>query len=529
MEGYFMYFVRAALWAGASIACLAFASATSAQSSLPTTLTIDAKVASWPFPHFWEEMFGSGRAVLSLRQSYRDDLRTVKKTTGFTYIRAHGILDDEVGILDVDEHGKRVYNYSYIDQIYDGLLENGVKPFVELSFMPKKLTFDPAAIQSFWYKPNISPPESWATWDDMITQLTRHLIDRYGADEVSTWYFEVWNEPNIGFWAGKPAQATYFDLYDHTAQAIKKVDPRLRVGGPATAQAAWATDFLAHCKEKNIPVDFVSSHIYGNDSAQDVFKTSETIPRDRMVCQAVKKLHDEIGKSAYPKMPLIMSEYNASYSNEPDVTDTVFMGPWLADTIRQCDGLTEMMSYWSFSDVFEEQGVVKTPFYGGFGTIAEDEIPKPVLNAFALLHKLGDIRLAIDSNSALVTRNKKGHLVVALWNYAPPDGTGPGYTPPAANPSAVRTITIRLVHSNENSAILWRLDADHGNAVKKFDAISRPATPDREQIKQLRTAGRLSPPVLFPLHDGKINVTIPAQGLVLLEFVDWEHHKQVPR
>jgi xylan 1,4-beta-xylosidase len=518
MEGYLMDLERIAILLGAFVAGLAFTSATIAQTPQPISVTIDANAATTPLPHFWEEMFGSGRAVLALRKDYLDDVRTVKQTTGFTYIRAHGILDDDVGLLYLDEHGKPQFNFSYVDQIYDGLLANGAKPFVELSFMPEHLASDPKAIQTFWYKPNVSPPASWEVWDEMITRFANHLIDRYGIDEVATWYFEVWNEPNIDFWAGKPAQATYFDLYDHTARAIKAVSPRLRVGGPATAQAAWASDFLAHSKERGIPVDFVSGHIYGNDTAKDVFKTDEAIPRDRMVCRAAKKLHDEIGASAYPKMPLILSEYNASYANEPDVTDTVYMGPWLADTIRQCDGLTNMMSYWAFSDVFEEQGVVKTPFYGGFGLVAEDEIPKPALNAFAMLHKLGNTRLAVDSDSALVTRDPKGHLVVALWNYAPPYGTGPGYTPPPTVATGTKTFDLHLLHAKASYATMWRLDQDHGNAVKTFDELGRPATPSREQIKQLREAGQLSPPERLPLHDDRLQIKVPAQGLVVLEF-----------
>ena len=196
--------------------------------------------------------------------------------------------------------------------------------------------------------------------------------------------------------AGEPKQTTYWELYDHTARAIKAVSLRLRVGGPATAQAAWADAFIQHCAQEKVPVDFVSTHVYGNDRAQDVFATDENIPRDKMVCRAVKKVHDQIRSSSKPDLPLIWSEFNASYKNEPEVTDSIYMGPWLADTIRQCDGLVDVMSYWTFSDVFEEQGVVKTPLYGGYGLIAVDDIPKPAYNAFQLLHKLGDERISVE-------------------------------------------------------------------------------------------------------------------------------------
>src|SRR5579863_7943181 len=325
--------------------------------SNPETIVIDANAPSRPFPHFWEKIFGSGRAILSLRESYRRDLRDVKQITDFEYVRFHAILHDEVGVYSEDEKtGQHIYNFSYVDQIYDGLLANGVKPFVELSFMPNQLAAR-QILHPFWYKPDISPPKDWSKWDDLIGAFAAHLIDRYGIDEVASWYFEVWNEPNLDFWAGEPKQGTYWELYEHTAKALKKVNARLRVGGPATAQAAWVPAFIRYCADNKVPLDFVSTHVYANDRAQDVFGTDENIPRDKMVCRAVSKVHDEIKASPLPSLPLIWSEYNASYRNEPDVTDSVYMGPWLADTIRQCDGLVNMMSYWTFSDVFEEQGV----------------------------------------------------------------------------------------------------------------------------------------------------------------------------
>jgi xylan 1,4-beta-xylosidase len=514
-----------------SLLFCAFPAALHGQSdSASQTITINTRDAGTPFPHFWEQIFGSGRAILSLRQSYRDDLNTVKAVTDFDAVRFHGIFMDDVGLYDPNAHtqnpgqaavaagsGQSPYNFSYVDQIYDGLLANHIRPFVELSFMPKKMASDPDALHAFWYKQNVSPPKDYALWDAMITVFAQHLVDRYGIEEVAKWRFEVWNEPNLDFWVGQPKQPTYFELYDHTALALKKVSSRLRVGGPSTAQAAWVAAFLQHCKERNIPVDFVTTHVYANDTAKDVFGTNEQIPRDRMVCRAVSKVHDEIAASPFPNAPLIFSEYNASYSNEPDVTDSVYMGPWLATTISQCDGLTEAMSYWSFSDVFEEQGVIKTPFYGGFGLVAEDGIPKPALNAFAMLHQLGDHRLKVDSDSALATRSSDGSITVALWNYAPPYGTGATYTPPPASIGPAKTFTVKLEGTSPSAPIqIWRVDADHGNVIKTYDEMGRPAFPTRDQILQLRAAGQPSPPQSLSLKNGAIKISIPPQGLVLL-------------
>lgn len=477
----------------------------------PEVVVIDDSAPAHPFPHFWEQMFGSGRAVLTLRESYRNDLRSVKQITDFKYVRFHAIFHDEVGVYDEDAEGHPIYNFSYVDQIYDGLLANGVRPFVELSFMPKKLAADKNALHAFWYKQNVSPPKDYAKWDDLIRQFTRHLVDRYGISEVSQWYFEVWNEPNLDFWTGDPKQPTYFDLYDHTVRAIKSVDPHLRVGGPATAQAAWADVFIRHCVDNNVPVDFVSSHVYGNDKAEDVFGTSEKIPRDQMVCRAVKKVHEQIHASTKADLPLIWSEFNASYMNETSVTDSTYMGPWLADTIRQCDGLVDMMSYWTFSDVFEEQGVVKQPFYGGFGMLSADSIPKPAFAAFALLHKLGDERIALDSNFVLATRRHDGTRVIAVWNYASPAESG------SSGAGSPRTVTLKLKGHSAKHALISRVDSEHGDPRPIYEKMGSPRYPTEAQIEALRSAARLPAPESRDLHNGELTLTLPSQGLAVIE------------
>jgi xylan 1,4-beta-xylosidase len=487
---------------------LAFGFGTTAHSqtaSSPDDLWVDGKAPSHPFPHFWEVMFGSGRAILSLRENYRQDLRSVKGITDFTYIRFHDILDDDVGIYDVDAQGQPVYNFLYADEIYDGLLANGVKPFVELSFMPKKLSAK-SVLHAFWYKQNVAPPADYDRWGALVEAFIKHLIDRYGAAEVETWYFEVWNEPNIDFWAGDPKQETYWQLYDHAANAIKKVDPKLRVGGAATAQAAWVTPFLKHCAANHIPIDFVSTHVYGNDRAQDVFGTEQFIPRDQMVCSAVRKVHQEILASSTPHLPLIWSEFNASYKNEPDVTDAPFMGPWLADTIRQCDGLADVMAYWAFSDVFDEQGIPKSPFYGGFGLIAEGGIPKPAYGAFQLLHKTGEERLDIDSKSALVTRKKDGTLVLVVWNYFPPREAG-----------TARTVKIHFKNAHPASAVISRLDATHGDPGPRYKQMGSPASPTQMQLRELKKATELPDPETRRIEGGTMLLELPPHGLALVE------------
>ena len=473
------------------------------------TIIIDAQAPSHAFPHFWERAFGSGRAILSLRESYREDLRAVKRATDFDYIRFHAILDDEVGLYNAKPGASPSYNFSYIDQIYDGLLANGVRPYVELSFMPQALASTPKQ-QGFWYRPYIAPPKDWGLWQDMIRNLASHLVARYGIDEVSKWYFEVWNEPNIDFWAGEPRQASYFTLYDRTAQALKSVTPRVRVGGPSTAQAAWVSEFIRHCVDTNAPLDFVSTHVYANDTAEDVLGTHEQVSRLEMVVRAVKKIHDEVKASARPDLPVFFSEYNASYMNKPEVTDSAFMGPWLASTIGRSDGLVDILAYWCFSDVFEEQGVVKRPFYGGYGLVAAGGIPKASFNAFALLHRLGTERITVDSDSVLATRRQDGALVIAAWNYAPPGETG-----------RARQLTLGLRDLRATRyASIFRLDDEHGSALAAWEAMGKPDFPSREQQQLLREASRLPAPEIRRLSssgDLSLTLSLPAHGLALIE------------
>jgi xylan 1,4-beta-xylosidase len=466
---------------------------------------IDAHAQTTPFPHFWGKMFGSGRAILSLRESFRDDLRAVKQVADIRYVRFHAILHDEVGVYNEDEHGEPVYNFAYVDQIYDGLLKNGVRPFVEISFMPKKLAFNPDALHPFWYKQNVSPPKSMERWDDLMTHFAQHLVDRYGIEEVSKWYFEVWNEPNIDFWDGIPRQKSYFDLYAHTARALKKVNPQLRVGGPATAAAAWISDFLKFTADNHVPVDFVSTHGYADDTVENLFGTNEDIPMDDRVCRAVAKVRGEIKSSAEPNLPLFWTEWNVQGMNES--RDTIFVGPALANTVRQCDGMVDMLSFWTFSDVFEEGGPIPKPFIGMFGLRAEGGINKPSFYAYGLLHQLGDARLANASKNVIVTKASDGGLVIAAWNLVDPDQHG-------------ATRQIDLVFHNLPAAsrvTIQRVDDEHGNVLPHYAAMGKPLSPSPNQVEELNRETALPAPEQVSLQGGRLQLTLSPNALVLVK------------
>ena len=466
---------------------------------------IDAQAPAEPFPHFWEQMFGSGRAILTLRESYREDMRAVKQVADFRYVRFHAILHDEVGVYNEDEHGNPIYNFSYVDQIYDGLLKNGVRPFVEISFMPKKLAFNPDALHPFWYKQNVSPPKSMERWDDLIKHFAQHLVDRYGIAEVSQWYFEVWNEPNIDFWNGIPRQRSYFDLYAHTARDLKSVSPQLRVGGPATAAAAWISEFLRFTSENHVPVDFVSTHGYADDTVQDVFGTNEDISMDDRVCGAIAKVQGQIKSSATPALPLFWTEWNVQ--GQLDARDTTFVGPALANTVRQCDGLVNMMSFWTFSDVFEEGGPIAKPFEGQFGLRAKGGINKPSYYGYGLLHQLGEQRIVNNSKNVIVTKTTDGGLAIAAWNLVDPGQHGDR-----------RTIDMVFSHVAGNAHIsVQRVDADNGNVLKAYEAMGQPVDPTPAQVEQLNRETALAAPEDKTLQGGKLELDLMPNSLVVIK------------
>jgi xylan 1,4-beta-xylosidase len=491
-QWYVLALVVASLWA-------------TGRASAQETVNIDAQAATMPFPHFWEQMFGSGRAILTLRESYREDMRAVKKVADFKYVRFHAILHDEVGVYNLDDQCKPVYNFAYVDQIYDGLLKNGVKPFVEISFMPKKLAFNPDALHPFWYKQNVSPPKSMELWDDLMKHFAQHLVDRYGIDEVATWYFEVWNEPNIDFWGGIPRQRSYFELYAHTARDLKSVSERLRVGGPATAASAWISDFLKYTAENHVPVDFVSTHAYADDTTLDLFGKNEDIPMDERVCRAVGKVRDEIRQSSTPDLPFFLTEWNVQGMKES--RDTIFVGPALANTVRQCDGLVNMMSFWTFSDVFEEGGPIARPFVGMFGLRAKGGINKPSYYAYGLLHELGDQRIANDAKDAIVTKTRDGGLAIAVWNLVDPDKQG-----------ETQTVSLAFAHVAPNARVtIERVDREHGSVLEHYAAMGRPEDPTAAQVEQLNRESALGAAQQTSLRDGKLDLSLTPNALVLVK------------
>lgn len=475
-------------------------------------VVIDAAAPTTELKHFWEESFGSGRATLTMREDWRNDLRALKATTGVRYVRFHGVLDDDMGVYTEDEHGVAVYNFAYVDHVYDGLLAAGVKPLVEISFMPKRLAFNPDFLHPFWYKPNVSPPKSWDKWDALIGAFAKHLLERYGADEVASWYFEVWNEPNIDFWAGVPRLESYEELYDHTARALKRASPRVRVGGPATAAAAWIPEFLEHTKEEGVPVDFLSTHGYSDENFEALFPEIKgglaAVPYNLRTARVMRKVREQMAAAGAAKLPLLWTEWNPT--GQDGGFDSTYMAVGVADMIRQCDGLADLVSFWTFSDVFEEGGPIPHPFENTFGMRAEGGINKPSFYGYGLLHELGERRLRNDSNSVVVTKTADGGLAVAAWNLVNPDAA-------SRKAAGVKTMRLEFQHVAPDAQVsVELLDHEHGDVLPIYKAMGSPAYPTVKQADEMNRRSALPAPQTRQLKAGVLELRLEPNALALV-------------
>jgi xylan 1,4-beta-xylosidase len=399
------------------------ARASAADSSQPALRTISVNCANaiGPTSQVYRFSVGSDRAIIHLRPQEQKDLKFVHDQIGFQYIRCHGLLNEEMKTYSESPTGQPIYNWSNVDGVYDFLLSIGMKPFVELGFIPEKLASGNDHI--FYWNGNTTPPRNYVQWGQFIAALTQHLTNRYGTDEVKRWYFEVWNEPNLtGFWHG--SQADYFKLYATTAAAVKSVNAAYQVGGPATAGCQWIPEFIQFCTASHEPVDFVSTHTYGvkqgfldaNGNGQTVMDYQPTALAGSLAGPV-----NDIHASPLPNLPLYMTEWSTSYSPRDPVHDSYVSAAYILQTLRNIPAGVDGMSYWTFSDQFEEAGPPPSPFHGGFGLLNTQGLPKPAFFAYRFLHQLGDTQLQCDDRQAWATRANDSaggaNVSVLFWDF----------------------------------------------------------------------------------------------------------------
>ena len=454
-------------------------------------------------PHFWEHTIGSGHAPLALRGDWQRQLGECRTLLGFRHARFHGLLCDEMGTL-MDEKDELLDSFFNADQICDFLLSIGMKPFVELSFMPSALASGGKTV--FHYRANVTPPKDGAQWAALVSRLATHWVERYGIEEVGSWFFEVWNEPNLpSFWTG--TQADYFDLYRRTALALKDVDLSLRVGGPATANNEWITEFVDFCEQNSVPLDFVSTHHYPTDALGSIGEDTETqLAHSKR--SILREWAQETHRKAHRK-PIYYTEWSSSSNPRDHLHDEPYTAAVIVKTMMEATGLVHGYSFWTFTDIFEENYMPATAFQGGFGLLTLQGVPKPSFRAFELLHRLGTEALHVSGahDTVDVWAVRGGNAVkILLTNHVLP-----------RHPIQEELVHIRLTGLlSPRDVYIERIDDDHANAEKLWIEMGSPALPKPREVEQMRAASQIVREPLDWQHKGDtldLEVTIPAHAI----------------
>lgn len=447
----------------------------------------------------FKECVGAGRANEGLRADWQQQLAYVRKECGFKYIRMHGLLTDDMAVYKEDSKGNPEYNYMYIDVLFDFLHSIGMKPFVELGFMPNALASGNQTI--FWWRGNVTPPKDYEKWAGLIKNLIEHFTERYGADEVKTWYFEVWNEPNLspGFWTG--TQEEYFKLYKYTAQAVKSINKEYRVGGPGTAGAAWEPEMIEYCHKNNVPIDFISTHAYGvKQGFLDEYGQGGTVldKNPMSLSGDVLQSRKEIAGSSLPNLELHYTEWSASYTPADPIHDSYHEASYVLQKLKQVGNAANSMSYWVFTDIFEEPGPRFTPFHGGFGMLTIQGINKPVFYAYQFLNHLGNIELKNRDTASWVCKDSSGNLQALVWDYTYTlsDSTNNQqyYIRDLPSKSKGRLkINIANVPKGNYALEVYKVGYRSNDAYSTYLSMGKPAQLTKQQVEQIKQQNNGTP------------------------------------
>ncbi|KQR12630.1 beta-xylosidase [Xanthomonas sp. Leaf148] len=488
-----------------------------AHAAAPRDIAVDLSTAGKPVDRFATLSVGSDFPGTLIRADTQAHLVPAVQELGFRYIRFHDVFHDALGtVKEVD--GKLVYDWTKLDQLYDALLAKRIRPFVELGFTPGAMKTSEQTL--FYWKGNTSHPDP-AKWTQLIDAYVRHIRDRYGADEVRQWYFEVWNEPNLkDFWENADQQA-YFDLYANTARTIKAIDPQLRVGGPSTAGADWVPELLAFVAKNTLPIDFVTTHTYGvdggfldEDGKQDVKLSASP---DAIVGD-VRRVHAQIKASAFPQLPLYFTEWSSSYTPRDYVHDSYISAPYILTKLKQVQGLVQGMSYWTYTDLFEEPGPPPTPFHGGFGLMNREGIRKPAWFAYKYLNALQGREIPLPDAHALAAVDGK-RIAALVWDWQQPVqavSNTPFYTKlVAATESAPLQLRMTNVPAGNYTLQVRKTGYRRNDPLSLYIDMGLPKALDQTQLTQLQQATRDTPEQDTRIRvgaDGLVEVNVPMRS-----------------
>jgi len=469
---------------------IAYSASPADQTSRP--IDLDVTQAVKPLDRFFDLSVGSDYPGTLIRDDSQAQLKTAVDELGFRYIRFHAIFHDVLGTVR-GEGGKNVYDWTRIDQLYDGLLARRIKPFVELGFTPDAMKTSGNKI--FYWQGNTSHPVP-AAWRDLIDAFIRHIEKRYGQAEVRNWFFEVWNEPNLsGFWEGGDQKA-YFELYDLTSNTIKAIDRNLRVGGPSTAGAAWVPEFLDHVAQSGAAVDFITTHTYGVDGGfldENGKEDTKLSPSPDAIVGDVRNVRQQIKASKFPNLPLYFTEWSTSYTPRDLVHDSYISAPYILNKLKASRGLLQGMSYWTYSDLFEEPGPPPTPFHGGFGLLNREGIRKPAYFAYKYLHEVQGNEIPVQDTQVFAAA-EGGNVSAVIWDFQQPQqkvSNRPFYSRLVpATPAPSVEVTISHLKPGSYRLKVGRTGYRANDAYSAYIDMGAPKDLSPAQLDQLRNLTR---------------------------------------
>jgi xylan 1,4-beta-xylosidase len=496
-----------------------------AATSAARNIGLDVRQAAKPIDRFYDLSVGADFPGTTIRGANLDQMKAAADELGFRYMRFHNIFTDDFGTVKrVDK--KLVYDWTKVDELYDSMLKRGIKPFVELGFTPDAIKTSDQTI--FYWKGNTSHPRP-DLWKQLVDTFARHLIARYGAEEVRSWYFEVWNEPNLdGFWQYGDQEA-YFALYGLTARTLKAVDPNLRVGGPATAGAAWVPELLAYAKATNAPVDFITTHTYGVDYGyldEEGKMDLQLSKNPNAIVGDVKKVRGQIEASPFPGLPLFFSEWSTSYNPRDLSHDSYIAAPYILSKLKAVQGIAQGMSYWTYSDLFEEPGPPTKAFEGGFGLMTRDGIRKPAWFAYKYLNALKGNEIPVTDAQAWAAYDGRAVSAV-IWDFQLPDqkgrSNGTFFSRLVPNQvSAPVKIAFNGLPPGHYDLQVYRTGYKVNDAYSAYIDMGAPKTLGAAQMQQLQTITRDQPETERPVSVGangaaSLTLTMHSNDIILVK------------
>lgn len=500
------------------------------------TITIDYTNQTHPLRTFWS-FFGYDEPNYTYMRDGRKLLSELAALSPVpVYVRCHNLLTTGDGTAAFkwgstnayteDAQGHPVYDWHIVDSIFDTYISRGMKPLAEIGFMPEALSTHPEPYRHHWH-PGVRyddiytgwawPPTDFGKWSALVTAWVRHCVGRYGEKQVSSWLWEVWNEPNISYWKG--TEQEYFRLYDSTAIAVKRALPTARVGGPATTGPGWSTaarwlrDFLTHCSENKIPLDFISYHAKGSPKVVDGHVRMNMIPQLKDVTQGF----GIVKASNYSNLPIYITECDpegcaaCGMATNPEnaYRNGTMYSSYTAASFARIAELADSFHVdlagavsWSFE--FEGQ-----PWFDGFRDLATNGVDKPVLNVFRMYGLMRGNR--IPAANAYVGANTHS-LFIMTWNYADDDLPGP---------ASDRRVIIKNLPKGKIKITEFRIDGNHSNAYEAWKNMGSPQSPTMTQYQSLEAAGQLqesTAPRTLTAHGGTLTlpVHLPRQAVSLL-------------